>query len=509
MKFKFFQHFHPNILRNIDSEMKKEVIPFVKAFNTLPSQIQDESNKFAETLNPISYFSRLETGWKKHNETAILIDDFLDDYYSGRITISSDKVIERAHELLKQAFNTEHEKRVFSAGVKIALERYITEAIYKYKLSNEEVNILITPGVVNYWAYYKGEHLKFLLAKQTESESYDVLQRTICKTFHAEEVIVLNARLERDFVAYENDIQKIRDDLSEYECLISRVEEFRIKGVYLTLGRSDLRYIQKIMAYDNLEEYLFGSNLFGIPDLYLRRLLIKKMVEAKILEEKPGVLFYKEDELLSGVKEFMTEQKNQSTRKFPSVYRQTTNVTCGVACTMMALNYFLDHPLSKEIEDTLYEKLRLENFDIVPAISLASFMAENGLDVTVKHQDEDKFWNFLSGVNKELYQKQKDAYEKAKSFPLKFDYSAVTEESIIHELKENRVVIYGIFLSNYIKHALLIYMYSNGLFYGIDPLSGKRTYSAEKLMEIGDLNTGRWFISIGLPNIQKGENHDH
>src|SRR5947209_6593124 len=181
----------------------------------------------------------------------------------------------------------------------------------------------------------------------------------------------------------------------------------------------------------------------------------------------------------------------------PSVFLQSTSITCGVACTMMIVNYYMSTPLNTQWEGELVRKLKLERYDIVPAISLAAYMSQQGLVVRVKHQDDHKFWEFLRLRNEDMFLQQKAAFARARQHDIEFDFNPISINDILSEVAKGRLLIYGITLMGGIKHALLVYKYNDGLFYVIDPLAGTVTYTEHELMQAGDLDTGRWYISVG------------
>jgi hypothetical protein len=504
MKLRFFQYLEASALANIDQEIESEVLPYVKTFNALPDQVQAEARYVAETLNPVEYFNNLYGAWKDHNELARTIDGYLFQIYSGQLSPDSCFALKQARKLLEQAFETEHRKRVYSAGVKIALDRYIQLALERYNLSQKGFYILLTPGVMNFWTSYQGEHAEYVYAEKTSANGIGAIKDRLCKMFHAEEEIIFSSRLKKDFGEIQDytpsQLKLIIDEFQKYK---SNVRELVVKGFYLTLGRPDLEYIQKIISYDNCQEYLFGCNLYGIPDLYLRRLMIQTLVNRAVIDSRDGVFFYSKDELMKGLNHMITSLEKtvsvcQEQEKEPSVFLQTRGTTCGVACMMMAMNYFLGTPLNSVLEGKLRRKLKMKKYDLIPALNLATYAKQHGLDVAVFHQDSDKFWDFLRMHHEDIFHQQEAAYARALSHGIKPNHDKITVDAMINALNAGKLLIYGIFLDDNIKHALLIYMHKQGIFYVVDPLFGKRTFTTDELMYAGNLDTGRWYISVGI-----------
>jgi len=505
MKFRFFQYLAASTLANLDQEIASEVLPYVKTFNALPDQIQVEARYVAETLNPVEYFNNLSGAWKDHNELASTIDDYLFQIYSGQLSPDSCFALKQARELLERAFATEHNKRIYSAGVKIALDRYIESAIARYNLLPDELYILLTPGVVNFWTSYRGEHAEYIYATKKSPRAASALRECLCKRFHAEEEAIFNSRLGRDFREFHDyTLSELNWIIKEFQACKAKVNELGIKGFYLTLEKPDLKYVQRIISYDNYEEYLFGYNLFGIPDLYLRRQMINTLVNHGAIDKRNGVLFYSKDELLKGLNVMIASLEkagtgvNQKPPKQPAVFLQTRNTTCGVACMMMAMNYFLDTPLNPVWEGKLRRQLKMKKYDLVPAINLAAYMKQQGLEVAVFHQGAQKFWESIRLSNEDIFCEQQTAYARALRRGIKPNDGAVTVDAMLEALNADKLLIYGIALNESIKHAVLIYKHEQGFFYVNDPLAGQRIYSPSDLWRAGDLDTGRWYISVGI-----------
>jgi hypothetical protein len=180
----------------------------------------------------------------------------------------------------------------------------------------------------------------------------------------------------------------------------------------------------------------------------------------------------------------------------PAVFLQTRPTTCGVACTMMAMNFFLGTPLTASFEGKIRKRFKLKRFDIIPPISLARFMKTEGLSVVIVHQDAQKFWRTIGSISDDLLVEQEEAYQRARANGIKPEYRDVKAEDIKNLVRDGWLIMKGIELSSGIKHAVLIYGSSGEDFYLIDPLVGKTLKNERELMALGDMDTGRWYIAI-------------
>ncbi len=302
-EFRFFSTLSPLVLRDMDGEIRKEVMPFLRRFESLPEKIQKESSIRATSLNLFEYQSALAQGWSSHNSVAKDIDTFLTEVRSTDDSLSLCH-IQTLHSLLDQAFAVEHEKRVMSAGVKIILERSIEYVKKKIQLTDEELRLSLTVSVPNFWIVYNARHLEFFLRSLRGAKNAPILGDRLRTDFHGSNELVMHGRIEREFLSSSRSSLKIlKAMVSKYKAIDSRLRNRSLEGAYIALERPDLQAIRSIMTYDNFDEYCFGQNLFGIPDLFLRRFAIDLLVKRGLVERRDCVLFYSEEEILKGVKE--------------------------------------------------------------------------------------------------------------------------------------------------------------------------------------------------------------
>jgi hypothetical protein len=288
-----FYRFHPS--SNIDLIIREEVVPYVKAFSSLPPSVQEESKRRAGLESACEYYRNLKRAWLTHNELAYKIDRFLSFALDWRTLMIKPEYVDQARDLISEAFAAEDEKRIYSAGVKHSLDKALEKASTRYRLNAEEMQIVSTLCELSFWDSWTKAHIEFVLASRGISLfSGKNLMETTLELFHGNSHAVLKGRLQSP------QLKKI-DSLSTTE-LLKRHEEIvsismkladkRIKLQYLAIGRSDITAIQGLLRYDNLTEYLFGYSLFGFPDLLLRKALVNRMVADGKLDRRASILFY-------------------------------------------------------------------------------------------------------------------------------------------------------------------------------------------------------------------------
>lgn len=299
--FKIFKWLDSFLLKNIDLIVEDEVIPYIKSIRSLPSNIQHDVRTAATQESIESFLNNLKDSWQKHNELAIRIDDYLASFYKGDFTLSNTEVLESTQRLICEAFSAEKKKRVYSAGVKIALEHHLPQLKNRYCLSKEDVNLLLTSWRPDFWTFRYGEHCLYRLAQIENGLDLDTEQE-LADMFHAGEKVLLKSRLPIICGKFQ-DKKSLRRKVAVYRQNIRNIKEIEIHGGYLVLGRNDLKSVQELVQYDNRNEYLFGYNLFGIPDLFLRKEITKFLVKMGYLRALPSVLQYSEKQIISALKQ--------------------------------------------------------------------------------------------------------------------------------------------------------------------------------------------------------------
>lgn len=177
----------------------------------------------------------------------------------------------------------------------------------------------------------------------------------------------------------------------------------------------------------------------------------------------------------------------------------------------MILNTLLDEGLSTKIEGEHRKNLKLKRYDLIPAVSLAAHMARKGLDVIVRHENAFRFWDLMQDMGEDMFAQQQMAYDRARRARVNFSAVRISEDILRSDLAAGRLIVYGVKLTGGIKHAILIYDSNAEQFFAIDPLTGPVIFSAKRLLDAGDLDTGRWNISVAMrnshENIEKHEKH--
>ncbi|MEI7720238.1 MAG: hypothetical protein WCI89_03465 [bacterium] len=165
---------------------------------------------------------------------------------------------------------------------------------------------------------------------------------------------------------------------------------------------------------------------------------------------------------------------------------------------MMVRAAFQGVPLTRELETAICGEFYSRRFGIVPVISLAGYLAREGLDVEAYHQDKQKFWDPLKldpiGLKVQTYR-----YEQAVSCGVMLHEPPVLDEPFLRqELKQRRLVICGtIYRSSGVRHAVLLYSAVGTRMHIIDPLEGRLSLEGSHFLKSMQTFSGVWCISVG------------
>ncbi len=284
--------------------IRDEVVPYMRSLAVLPTSMKSEALSRVETESTSTFLLNLSRTWREHNELAMEIDLFLKSAAIWQSLEIRESDLDNAVSLFERAVFMENEKRIYSASVKEALDKAMTEARVRYSFNDEEMHSIFGLwGEAPYWIYRDGAHACWLLAQRgvvafgpTKTPSRTT---QLCDTFHGGLEIVLRERLNDDWLKKLTNMSttSLLEVVVRWDEYVKNGKSRRIKAGYLTLERPELKASQTLIRYDNLIELLFGDNLWGVPDLFLRRMTVNTLVRLGYMDARESVLMYSVDEL--------------------------------------------------------------------------------------------------------------------------------------------------------------------------------------------------------------------
>lgn len=301
-RFGFFSLLHTSVLEHIDEAVSMEVTPHIKTMGALPQSIQAAATEAAEYESGAQYLDNLALAWQRHNDLALELDDFLVELYSGKRSLHERDTLHRARTFLPRAYKTEDQKRIYSVGVKLALDINIRRASRRYSLTDDQKTLLLSCWVPDFWTYRLHSHADYVLYTRSCGRSNEK-SSLLAETFHASERILLDQRLPQIIGGVHCSDDSIKRMIAHCQDAEKKIRALATTGSYLVIGRHDLKSIQRLVQYDNRLEYLFSCNMFGMPDFFFRKEIVHFLVSAGVIEKRPSIVFYNQNELDNGLRQ--------------------------------------------------------------------------------------------------------------------------------------------------------------------------------------------------------------
>ena len=481
---------------DIDEIVADELLSANRYFakeNPLISKLVDEEIK----KPPGSFLGELRGRWNWHN-----------DFYENKLEPALDTLLEkdsfelsllqvktlagayRASSLVDQA------TLVTSAAIKKYLDKWIPQLSEKFQLKDEEISLLTLPSQEPQWVEYYRDHLRYLLAEKEDIKLAEELKRKLLSKYHAGDEKIFNGRLAHQFSAY-----PLRDPalMEERIAQLKTDESKQAASAYLVMERPELKAIQDIVTFDNVEEYEIVKSLIGISGFILRKKTLQYLKESKILKRDGGIYEFSDEEIADGFKKLLDYRKEVLHKKVEG-YRQTDD-SCAAVSLMMALHYFGKSGLDKKTEDEMHGKMRSR---IVPGSyfsRLALEARDNDLESILLHSEKDMFRPgkaFSGKLFEEVLRDYKLVAAEAESKGAKIlNGEEINAQRIRAYLEDDYLIILAGKLGNEILHSVVICGYNPKGFMVNDPLSNNpKIWPERRVEEFSNTSIGQWMIAL-------------
>ena len=195
----------------------------------------------------------------------------------------------------------------------------------------------------------------------------------------------------------------------------------------------------------------------------------------------------------------MREKNNMDKNVRP--YKQRGD-TCAIVCMMMILEYYKIIPkVNWYDERRLYRIYGSKYMPGTPFSALAFYMAKNGLETTICHENKSLFKNEQAIIDNNEFNLAMDEYKEYLKYAENFGAKVVKGLNItVNILKQklqvgNLVILAGEIPNGY--HAILLTGYDQDKFIVCDPLyKVKQNRTFEEIETFMNTNIGKWFISV-------------
>lgn len=425
------------------------------------------------------YLDNTTNAWDKHLLVNRQIDCFLSYEYRNIFGDWSPEEWKLAKRLLIAGMETDHVKVMYSGGIKRKLDSEAEKLTRRYESVDPEfTSLLMTPSFQSFYLSWELEHRKYLL-QTLKGDNVDALKAKLLDRYHSGDEGVFRLRLNE---IKEKNKGKTSEQLeAEVQQIESKCKEGALKKMYNLLGKPDFREFESLLKFDNTTEYEYTYSLKGLPDLFLREEILRRLVEKNKIDQNRSVFSLTLNDFLVAIDEVIADEESDFTIRLRH-YSQNYN-TCGTACIMSILNR-KGLQLEEEVELRIWEMVgKPYNF---PG-GLAEVLLRNNFKVTyVQNKPE-----ILDPQNPEFHVMSDhlfsaatnyvDLFEQALERGLRFQVEDWDFERVQSEIKQGNPCIIYLHVTHTITHVVLAHGIKGNRLKIMDPLRNIKYLSKEEL----------------------------
>lgn len=439
-----------------------------------------EMVEIRERESVTEYFSHLTNAWGRHLEANELGDTFLNYEIRNIFGDWGSAEWRMAQRLLAATMETDHSKALYSGGIKAKLDTEIERLVQKYGHTDPNFKmLLLTPSFVTFYEARALAHKKYQLSV-LEGKPDERLKESMLQRYYAGDEQLFKDR-HVSMIKASQGIATLKKDVQDEELAL---KERSIKKKYFMEGRPDVQAFESLLEFDNTTEYEYTYALKGLPDLFLREEVYRRLVAMKEVSADRSVFSLSYDDFSNAIDNVLVRvDKHFTIRLRP--YMQHFD-TCGTACIMSILNR-KGTSLDEETELRIWEMVgKPYNF---PG-GLAWVLLRNGFHVTyvqdgpeLLRPDNPEFAsmdkNLLAAAHTYV-----DLHKKAVDAGLRFEISDWGFERVRSEIERGSPCLLYLHVSDTMSHVVIARGIFNGRLEIIDPLGSIKYLSAEELNAI-------------------------
>ncbi len=497
-----------NLKENIDEIMEGQL------FNA--NRYYAESNPEISRLmmmqlseTPQAFLEKLKNRWKWHN---IYYEELLEPAYEKIMKNDFNELSPNEIDEIIKIYDTSCLVDAATLVMSGAIKKYLDYNCQNINTIDENIPLaktrimLITPPTETFFAQYQIDHLSYIYLLKTNSADIQKFKNYLLKKYHANDEKIFLSRFKKHFQCKLTMTEKqLLEDIKCYK--IS--ESYKKQHFYFTLEHDDRKAIRDIIIYDNLDEKLIASNLIGISGFLFRRKILKYLDDSGILANSGYIYEFNNDIIIDALNVLKEERKNNMDKNVKP-YKQRGD-TCAIACMMMILEYYkVIQKANWYDERRLYRIYGSKYMSGTPFSALAFYMAKNGLETTIYHENKCLFKNDQGAINENDFNLAMNEYKEylkyAKNNGAKIvNGMNITIDILKHKLQDgNLVILAG--ESSGCYHAILLTGYDNDGFKVCDPLyKTKQNRTFDEIENFMNTSIGKWFISVN-DNTKEKEN---
>jgi len=451
-----------------------EIQPFIRGYFR---KHKDELSSY-QNESVAEYLNHTMEAWDQHIQVNRQIDCFLSYEKNNIFGDWSPKEWGLARRLLVAGMETDHIKAMYSGGIKKRLDSEAERLEQKYKNNPEVSEVLMTPSFFTFYVSRELDYQRYFLSNAQDQPSDKLKKELIEKYCSGDERVFENQLSEIESKNRGRSSEQIELEIDDME---SVAKENARKKMYAMMDRPDVRNFDNLLKFDNTTEYEYTYSLKGLPDLFLREEILRRLVEKKKIEPEISVFSLTLDDFKEAIDTQIREEDEHFTIRLRK-YRQHFD-TCGTACIMSILNR-KGFPLNEEMELKIWEMVgQPYNF---PG-GLAEVLLMNKFNVTyIQDKPEllDRNNPEFTSMSDGLLSAAKNyisLFEKAFNRGLKFQVEDWSFERVQAEIRRGNPCIIYLYVSDTVTHVVLAHGMKGNLLEIMDPLGDIKYLSMEEL----------------------------
>lgn len=450
-----------------------EIQPFIREYFIKHSE---EMNGLLITETTESYLSHLKQAWFDHMQANRAIDIFLAYEINNPLAEWSPIEWRTARRLLVASMTTDHKKAMYSGGVKKKLDFETKKLIARYGHTDSNFEIkLLTPSFITFYEQRDYDHKRYMLSIM-EGKPDVLLKDDLLQRYHGGDDEILELRMSE--LSKVSDIETLRkeiDDLSEGFQQRSSVKQ------YLMMERADVRAFEQLLEFDNTTEYEYTYSLKGLPDLFLREEILRRLKKLGKLPVETSVFALDQSAFLEPIDVVISDFD----RHFEMIlkrYRQHFD-TCGTACVMSILEK-KGLSLDEETELRIWEAVG-KPYNFPGGLSLV--LQRAGYHTSILQDDprllREENPEFLN-MNTELVEAAQQyvaLHKSAVNSGASFEIMDWGYDRIRSEVMRGNVCLIYLYVDEIVSHVVLVHGFRNDRLLIMDPLGSIKTLTADQL----------------------------
>lgn len=142
-------------------------------------------------------------------------------------------------------------------------------------------------------------------------------------------------------------------------------------------------------------------------------------------------------------------------------YRESLQTSCGSACIMMIMAYYLNTPLNTQIENEIHANVKFSSYDVENGAKMIRYLRKNGFDVEYYINAERNFFENhpIEGIPSDIWHSMVEEFFSILEEEMKSGLKIVedtTIENIVRNIEQKNPIICEIQLGGYITHSIVV-----------------------------------------------------